>query len=283
VSCGSELGYGADPPILSTVILNGPLAKPNDGIDNNNNGVIDEPGEKNLMTHFFYFTNLGSADPHSDPIICKEYYNYLSGSWKDGSPLVYGGSGWAGSPGATTTPTAFCYPGFPYDASGWHDPFPGNSAQDDRRDMTSCGPFTMLPGAVDTFDFAVVYTRDTMLPFMGQAIFDKNLHDNQRIQRWFANNSFPSCLQLNMGVNEENQNAIVFTISPNPTSGAFEVRSEKLRVESVEIYNMMGEKVYSSIINSQSSIINLDAPNGVYFLQLKTSEGTAVKKIVISK
>src|ERR1035437_298947 len=224
VSCGSELGYGADPPILSTVILNGPLAKPNDGIDNNNNGVIDEPGEKNLMTHFFYFTNLGSADPHSDPIICKEYYNYLSGSWKDGSPLVYGGSGWAGSPGATTTPTAFCYPGFPYDASGWHDPFPGNSAQDDRRDMTSCGPFTMLPGAVDTFDFAVVYTRDTTLPFMGQAIFDKNMHDNQRIQRWFATNSFPSCLQLNAGVNEENQNANAFTIYPNPTSGAFQIQ-----------------------------------------------------------
>jgi hypothetical protein len=29
------------------------------------------------------------------------------------------------------------------------------------------------------------------------------------------------------------------------------------------IYNVLGEKVYSSIINSQSSIINLDAPTGI--------------------
>ena len=51
----------------------------------------------------------------------------------------------------------------------------------------------------------------------------------------------------------------------------------------IKIYNVYGEIVYSSVIISKSSTINLDAPNGVYFLQLKTNEGTAVKKIIIQK
>ena len=68
-------------------------------------------------------------------------------------------------------------------------------------------------------------------------------------------------------------------ISPNPTRGVFSIQgiSQQQIVNSqLEIYNVFGAKVYSSIINS-------DVPNGIYFLQLKTSEGIATKKLVISK
>jgi len=81
----------------------------------------------------------------------------------------------------------------------------------------------------------------------------------------------------------ELSNSINISVYPNPTSGTIEVRSEKLEVRSIEIYNLLGEKVYSSIINSQSSIIDLDAPNGIYLLKIKTDQGIANKKIVISK
>ena len=47
------------------------------------------------------------------------------------------------------------------------------------------------------------------------------------------------------------------------------------------VYTLLGEKIYSSQINSAESEIDLSKqPNGVYFLQLKTAEGAAVKKIV---
>jgi hypothetical protein len=45
----------------------------------------------------------------------------------------------------------------------------------------------------------------------------------------------------------------------------------------------MGEKVYSSLITNQSTSINIDAPNGIYFLQLKTEQVIATKKIAINK
>ena len=74
-----------------------------------------------------------------------------------------------------------------------------------------------------------------------------------------------------------------FTICPNPTNGKFTVQIQDLKVTNLEIYNVIGEKVYSSIINSPSSVINLNTPNGIYFLQLKTENGIAVKKIILSK
>jgi len=53
-------------------------------------------------------------------------------------------------------------------------------------------------------------------------------------------------------------------------------RFENIQMNSIEIYNVMGEKIYSTIIN-------LDAPNGIYFPQLKTEQGIANKKIMINK
>jgi len=85
-------------------------------------------------------------------------------------------------------------------------------------------------------------------------------------------------------VNEISLNNLV-SISPNPTSGMFNVQSLMANgnTSTIEIYNVMGEKVYTSVINSKSSAITLDAPNGIYFLKLRTNEGTATKKLIISK
>ncbi|MBI3501255.1 MAG: T9SS type A sorting domain-containing protein, partial [Bacteroidetes bacterium] len=76
-------------------------------------------------------------------------------------------------------------------------------------------------------------------------------------------------------------------IYPNPTSGVFtlEVGRQTTAARQVEIYNVYGERVYSeSIIGRQSSVIDLRAaPSGIYFLQLKTEQGIANKKIIINK
>ncbi len=78
------------------------------------------------------------------------------------------------------------------------------------------------------------------------------------------------------------------TIYPNPTSGQFTitVESEKLKVESntVEIYNMLGQKVYteSSIHGPQSTINISDQPNGIYLIRILDNNGNLVsqKKVV---
>lgn len=119
----------------------------------------------------------------------------------------------------------------------------------DRRDVASCGPFALRPGATTDFDFAVVWTRDTTLPWLSQSIFDKNKHDNQKIQYWFANNNFPSCLNLSgLGVAEQ-QLANEVVVYPNPSNGKLNLSMSQIEnspIRAVEIFNVYGEKVFSA-------------------------------------
>lgn len=82
-------------------------------------------------------------------------------------------------------------------------------------------------------------------------------------------------------VNESSVNNSI-SIYPNPTSGKFQITSDELRITNVEIYNVYGEKVYStSVIGRQSSVIDISfVPSGIYFLKVKTPDGVVIKKIV---
>jgi hypothetical protein len=47
---------------------------------------------------------------------------------------------------------------------------------------------------------------------------------------------------------------------------------------------MLGEKILEQNISSPKTEINLsNHPNGIYFVQLKSSDGIATKKIILSK
>ncbi len=72
-------------------------------------------------------------------------------------------------------------------------------------------------------------------------------------------------------------------VTPNPGTGQFTVRlsDDSKMMRHIEICNVMGEKVYSSIINSQSAIINLDLNEGVYFIKAETQTGSYFQKIII--
>ncbi|MBI3500169.1 MAG: T9SS type A sorting domain-containing protein [Bacteroidetes bacterium] len=98
------------------------------------------------------------------------------------------------------------------------------------------------------------------------------------------------------GVNEIYNNSI--SISPNPTSGVFTIQMDNGQwlmangntylpagtASTINIYNLLGEKIFTSTINHQTSTIDLSAsPSGIYFLQIKTNEGVANKKLIINK
>ncbi len=67
-----------------------------------------------------------------------------------------------------------------------------------------------------------------------------------------------------------------------PSRGIFTPESQE-KISSIEIVNLLGEKIYSTIQQFNNSTIDLsDAPNGVYFIQLSTGKGVVRKKVVIS-
>jgi len=155
--------YGCQPPACGCDFFQGPLADPFDGVDNNRNGVIDEPGEQIIMSQFIYYNN--DFNPvNGNPRTGTAYYNYLKGYWGDGSHMTYGGNGVNSG-----VPCQFMFPGNS-DPTGWGTgriPQPAwteassNNTPGDRRFMQSAGPFTLQPGAVNYITTGIVWARAT--------------------------------------------------------------------------------------------------------------------------
>ncbi|MGD0711760.1 MAG: T9SS type A sorting domain-containing protein, partial [Bacteroidales bacterium] len=78
--------------------------------------------------------------------------------------------------------------------------------------------------------------------------------------------------------------AISINVIPNPSEGKFivQIANSKYQPSTVEIYNLLGEKVYqSSVIGNQSSVIDISGqPVGIYFLQVNTDKESFKQKII---
>jgi len=83
------------------------------------------------------------------------------------------------------------------------------------------------------------------------------------------------------GIKEVNNSRNNIQIYPNPASEEIQVISNQLSVNSIEIYNLLGEKIYSTPItdNRPPRTINVAAfAKGLYFLEVENENGVAVKK-----
>lgn len=174
-------GYGNTPPAVGIDFFEGPY-QDNDDIDNAygigenealngigyGDGIIDN--ERFGMRRFLYYNNTGSAANinTTDPIKATDYYNYLRGFWKDGTPFYYGGSGHVSDPNADVSVRCdFLFPGdtdpLGWGTNGvpqavWTEENSGNEPYD-RRTLQSAGPFVLKPGAVNNITVGVVWAR----------------------------------------------------------------------------------------------------------------------------
>lgn len=121
-------------------------------------GPLDENFEEIGMSSFTYYNNGGIGewpDAQTDPEVAVEYYRYMSGSWKDGTPFSFGGSGY--NIGGDPVKYAFTEP--PNDPSGW-SMCTANLNFGDRRTIQASGPFRLDPGAVNELIIGVVWVPD---------------------------------------------------------------------------------------------------------------------------
>jgi len=80
---------------------------------------------------------------------------------------------------------------------------------------------------------------------------------------------------------EETLRATSVKVYPNPTNGELTIENGQLKIENIDIYDIMGKKI---IVNSQLSIINsiniAHLPSGIYFIKISTEAGTVTKKVI---
>jgi hypothetical protein len=68
-------------------------------------------------------------------------------------------------------------------------------------------------------------------------------------------------------------------IYPNPTSGKISFKANNLRVEKIEILNLLGEVVYYS--DKLPEEFDFENKKGIFFVNIYTEKGIQTKKIVV--
>ncbi len=225
-------------------------------------GPLDELGNEIGMSSFTYFNNpgLGSPPPGTtDPNNATEYYNYLSGSWRDGTPFTFGDDAYQDGEEIN-----FAFIGDPSQGDEWSMCSERTDPSLDRRTLQATGPFRLDPGAVNELIIGVVWVADQLYPC-------PSLRELQNADD-IAQALFDNCFEITDGPDapdldfiELDQELIaVFTNDALTSNNAFEAYAEKgLRIPSTvddTLYRFEGYKMYQ-LAGPDVTLADLDDPN----------------------
>ncbi len=227
-------------------------------------GPLDENGNELGMSSFTYFNRPGTGinTNTTDPQTAQEYYNYLSGSWKNGAAITRGGNGFGG-----TERINFVFPASPDDESddAWSMCTAG-LPQSDRRTIQASGPFLLKPGAVNELIVGVVWVPNIDYPC-------PNLDDLTRADD-LAQAVFNNCFKIADGPDApdltmvELDQKVVVTISNDAQSSnnagetyqEEDFQASEFVPEDEKQYDFEGYKIYQ-LIDPNVSVTELDDPS----------------------
>ena len=246
---GTAVGYGANPPAIGVDFFRGPLADENDGIDNNGDGVVDEPGEQIIMSKFVYYNNIqGTVD--GNPNIAQDFYNYLDGKWLDNTLMTFGGDGRdQNNPACNYMFPGDTDPAFP--GQTWTEQTAGN-VPDDRRFLQTAGKFTLAPGALNTITTGVVWARANE----GGAFASVEL---MRLADDKAQKLFDTCFEVLDGPDaptltfQELDQKVVLTLANSVSSNNY--MEQYLEADEVNIIGSYGSD--TSVVDDSTTVITV--------------------------
>jgi len=149
------------------------------------------------------------------------------------------------------------------------------------QDWTLLSPPTVTSGSVYTFQF---------IPIQGGGLPDPygiNVQDSDKYAGGYDLSlptfdlTFRTYVEGETSINELPLESN-FIIYPNPSDGEFNTKCNG-NINSIEIYNYLGEKVYGNILKQQASTkIDLSGfPKGIYFVKIEVGQNILTEKIII--
>jgi hypothetical protein len=130
--------------------------------------------------------------------------------------------------------------------------------------------------AVINFTYINGLTPDTLLILYSSSSLDYRPKAGSVL--WIDDASVSLATGVEEILADENR-TVVF---PNPSNGSFSVRRENSRSQTIEIFNVIGEKIYSAINNKATFNIDISpSPKGIYFVKISDGEKSTIEKIVV--
>jgi len=266
---GGENGFGSNPPVQNIIYLQGPVAD-SDGLDNDNNGVTDNPGEQCLLSHFLVYTN--DNDPNRGyPEVDFEFYNYMKCRWLRDSAIIYNGDSvhWMYSNGDDP------------DHPTWNWNM-GNGANlpGDRSIVSGSGPFDFKSGQTihQTLAYHGMFENYQADPA------SQVKHAADVIREAYKNQSWNSCQAAWLGVKEV-QKYQGLELYPVPAENMLNVKTKIIKDKAdIFIYDAQGRLCLSFLKQRfAEDIVTISLtglPNGIYWLKVNALNGPFSKSFI---
>jgi hypothetical protein len=266
-------GYKNNIPIMSYAILDGPPANYIDGIDNNNNGIADEPGEKCLLTSYSPAYGYFGTPCNLSPTEPSDFYGLMKAVFPDSTHLQ---------------DTVFCAQNYPVNFINTDFPYNWNYQRNPRDWNAVLGSGPLHFGAGDTMHYviAMVFTQDSALPFISGSIYQPDLflanqRDVAKARDWYEN-GYPGCSAIATFSPSAAKSPEEFRLFPNPANEFITIDvNENLLNKTWTITDAAGRKISSGKIISKTYQQDLRIlPAGLYFIIIEGENGVACKKFI---
>jgi hypothetical protein len=236
----SLMGYGLTPPAQACVLLN------------------------QKMWTTMYYNN--TDNPISGNVTApSDYYAYMLGLWKDGTPKTAADTGYL-----TNGPvTRFSFNGDPCANSGWWE---GSAALQpgDRRILASIAPQSFAPNQELEIHLAFVYARADSGDNVS-SVCDLQ-HAVDTVINWYKNMPTTGIKPL--------VQPLSFSIYPNPAKNTITISGIDQKTVDVTIMDMMGRTLIATTARN-NEVISIDDLNaGIYFVKIDADNGVATKRFI---
>ncbi|MCB9266233.1 MAG: hypothetical protein H6558_14480 [Lewinellaceae bacterium] len=165
------------------------------------------------------------------PVTGLEFYRYLNGNWRDGSPLTYGAGGY-NTDGMSVN---FPFTGFPTVDGDWNEKTAGRTPGR-RRALASAGHFRLNPGRLNSFTIGITAQNCWGChPEGASENYNQVFHEIRKIDLWMQGDwrtKFP-CTQSKIEFPQPEPPSPLppaLTAFPNPTKYQLTVQAENAPV-----------------------------------------------------
>lgn len=275
-------GYGPAPPAVGYDFFQGPIVP---GLSTDTATVSGRavPGFKNLdMTYFG--TILHGPGIEGEPGTGSDYYNYLSGRWKDGTRWTYGGRG--NLVGARET--NFLFPTDPNTGAFWSELAADSAGQKnspaDRRFVMSTGPLTINPNDHQEIIFGILWAR-------GSDNLDSvsKLFVADRVVQEMFDVRYVSGVDIETSLPLGSVHSAIDSVYPNPirTTATVRFTLNRNQAATLTLYDVLGREM-RRLVSGQSTagtheikFLKDGLAPGIYILSLVAATGRANQVLIV--